>query len=66
MPNTCFVPFDIISKATETGVFVDSVKTKTDDNITKYEIIVKINNKDELDKYIMGLNAYRFIIKVER
>ena len=57
---------DIISKATAKNLYIDSFKTRNDQTITYYDIIVKVKNKDQLDDFITSLYSYKFVLKAER
>jgi len=57
---------DIISKATTKSVYIDSVKTKTDNHETIYDVIVKVKNKEALDEFMQSLYSYTFVLGVDR
>ena len=57
---------DIISKATTKKVYVDGVKTKSDNVDTIYTITVKVTSKEQLEDFMNSLYAYKFVKKVER
>ena len=57
---------DIISKATTKKVYVDGVKTKSDNLDTIYTITVKVTNKEQLEDFMNSLYAYKFVKRVER
>ena len=57
---------DLVGKATSKNVTIDSVKTKSDDARTVYELIVKVSSVDELENYMDSLLQFQFVERVER
>ena len=57
---------DIVSKATSKKVYVDGVRTKSDNLDTVYTITVKVTDKEQLEDFMNSLYAYKFVKKVER
>ena len=57
---------DLVGKATSKNVTIDSVKTKSDDSKTVYELMVKVASKDELDRFMDSLLQFQFVESVER
>ncbi|MBR1748742.1 MAG: bifunctional (p)ppGpp synthetase/guanosine-3',5'-bis(diphosphate) 3'-pyrophosphohydrolase [Bacilli bacterium] len=57
---------DLVGKATSKNVTIDSVKTKSDDSKTVYELMVKVASKDELDRFMDSLLQFKFVESVDR
>ncbi len=57
---------DIISKASEKNISVESVKTKESEIETRYEITVKVKNLEELENFCNSLCAFSFVRSVNR
>ena len=57
---------DIITKASQKDVYIESVKTIEEDAATKYTITVKTANINELDNFISDLKSLPFVIEVGR
>lgn len=57
---------DLISKATAKNIYIDSFKTKENDEYLDYELIAKVKNKEELDSFMDSLKSYRFVLEVKR
>ncbi len=57
---------DIVGKATSKNVVIDSVKTKSDDSKTVYDLIVKVSGKEELDNFMDSLLQFKFVESVDR
>ena len=57
---------DIIGKATSKNIYIDAVKTKTKDQDTLYELMVKVNNKENLEGFMNSLMTFKFVKEVTR
>ena len=57
---------DILTKATMQNILIDSFKSYENNSSTIYEIIIKIKNKEELDKFIISLEMLDFIKQVSK
>ena len=57
---------DIIGKATSKNIYIDAVKTKVKDQDTLYELMVKVNNKENLEGFMNSLMTFKFVKEVTR
>jgi len=57
---------DIITKATSKNVYVESVKTISDDKINRYDLTVKMKNVEELDLFLQSLYSLAFVLEARR
>lgn len=57
---------DIITKASQKDVYIESVKTREDDDYTIYAITIKTNNTSQLEGFISELKSLPIVISVER
>ncbi len=57
---------DIIAAITKRNLYIDAFKTKEFEKSYLYEITLKVNNKEELDRIILDLENLAFIISVKR
>ena len=58
---------DIISVATKSDVIVSSINNKGSNKDSDiYDLVCKVKNKENLDKFMNDLNSLNFISKVER
>ena len=58
---------DIISVATKSDVIVSSINNKGSNKDSDiYDLVCKVKNKENLDKFMNDLNGLNFISKVER
>lgn len=57
---------DLISKATSKNIYIEAVKTKTEENKTIYEMTVKVKNKEELEDFMNALYTLKFVCEVKR
>ena len=57
---------DIITKAANNNINVDNVNTINRSITVTYEIVLLVQNKETLDKFILDLETLPFIKKVER
>jgi len=57
---------DIIATFTKRDIHIDSLKTKNYPNSNLYEITVKVQNKDELNKIIRDLEILSYVTNVRR
>ena len=56
--------FDIVQKASMKNIYIDSIKTKINDDKNIYEITIKVKNKDELEGFIKDLYNFSYIRNV--
>lgn len=57
---------DIITKASQKDVYIESVKTREDEDYTIYAITIKTNNTSQLEGFISELKSLPIVISVER
>ena len=57
---------DIITKASQKDVYIESVKTYEDDDSTTFAVTVKTNNANQLENFISDLKSLPFLIEVGR
>lgn len=57
---------DIMTKATMQNIIIDSFNIHENNNASIYEIIVKIKNTEELNKFITSLEMLDFIKRVSK
>lgn len=57
---------DIITKASQKDVYIESVKTREDEDYTIYAITIKTNNTNQLEGFISELKSLPIVISVER
>lgn len=57
---------DIITKASQKDVYIESVKTREDADYTIYAITIKTNNTSQLEGFISELKSLPIVISVER
>ena len=57
---------DIITKASQKDVYIESVKTYEDDDSTTFAVTVKTNNATQLDNFISDLKSLPFLVEVGR
>ena len=57
---------EIINLITSKGIYVNNVKTKEVNDHLRYEITLKVKEKEELDNLIVNLEKARYIAKIER
>lgn len=64
--NTFDNLLDIITKASSSGIIIDSISTINKSDYKVYNMTVLVENKDELEKFINDLLNLNFVQKVER
>lgn len=64
--NTFDNLLDIITKASSSGIIIDSISTINKSDYKVYNMTVLVENKDKLEKFINDLLNLNFIQKVER
>ena len=57
---------DIITKASQKDVYIESVKTIEDVDSTTFAVTIKTTNSSQLDMFISDLKSLPFLISVER
>lgn len=57
---------DIITKASQKDVYIESVRTREDEDYTIYAITIKTNNTSQLEGFISELKSLPIVISVER
>ena len=57
---------DIITKASQKDVYIESVKTIEDVDSTTFAVTIKPTNSSQLDMFISDLKSLPFLISVER
>lgn len=57
---------DIITKASQKDVYIESIKTQDEDMSTTYTMTVKTNNSDQLENFISDLKSLPMLIEVGR
>lgn len=57
---------DIITKASQKDVYIESVKTIEEDDNTIFAVTIKTTNASQLDMFISDLKSLPFLIDVER
>ena len=64
--NTFDNLLDIITKASSSGIIIDSISTINKSDYKVYNMTVLVENKDKLEKFINDLLNLNFVQKVER
>ena len=64
--NTFDNLLDIITKASSSGIIIDSISTINKSDYKVYNMTVLVKNKDKLEKFINDLLNLNFVQKVER
>ena len=57
---------DIITKASQKDVYIESVKTIEDIDYTTFNVTIKTTNSEQLEMFISDLKSLPFLITVER
>lgn len=57
---------DIVSSSTSIGIYISSVNEVNKNDLVYYDLIVKVKNKNDLDKFIDKLYNLKFVTKVSR
>ena len=57
---------EIINLITSKGIYVNNVKTREINDHLRYEITLKVKDKNELDNLIVNLEKAKYIAKIER
>ena len=57
---------DLISKSSEQNIFVESVQSKEKEDNTIYEMVVKVKNKEMLERYMDQLKSFSYVKDVKR
>lgn len=57
---------DIITKASQKDVYIESVRTREDEDYIIYAITIKTNNTSQLEGFISELKSLPIVISVER
>ena len=57
---------DIITKASQKDVYIESVKTYEDVDSTTFAVTIKTTNSTQLDNFISDLKSLPFLIDVGR
>ncbi len=57
---------EIINLVTSKGIYVNNVKTREVNDHLRYEITLKVKEKEELDNLIVNLEKAKYVAKVER
>lgn len=57
---------EIITKASQKDVYIETVKTTEEDTYTRFDVTVKTENANQLEMFISDLKALPFMIDVER
>lgn len=57
---------DIITKASQKDVYIESVRTIEEDDSTTYAVTIKTNNSSQLENFISDLKSLPFLIEVGR
>ena len=57
---------EIITKASQKDVYIESVKTTEDIDYTTFSVTIKTTNSEQLDMFISDLKSLSFLIEVER
>lgn len=57
---------DIVSSSTSIGIYISSVNEVNKNDLVYYDLIVKVKNKNDLDKFIDNLYNLKFVTKVSR
>ncbi|MDE5889038.1 MAG: hypothetical protein K2H20_03365, partial [Bacilli bacterium] len=57
---------DVITKASQKDVYIESVKTYEEDTYTTYAVTVKTNSASQLESFISGLKSLPFLVDVGR
>ena len=57
---------DIITKASQKDVYIESVKTYEEDTYTTFAVTIKTNNVEQLENFLSDLKSLPFVIEVGR
>ncbi len=57
---------DIITKASQKDVYIESVKTYEEDTYTTFAVTIKTNNVSQLENFISDLKSLPFVVEVGR
>ena len=57
---------EIITKASQKDVYIESVKTTEDIDYTTFSVTIKTTNSEQLEQFISDLKSLSFLIEVER
>ncbi len=57
---------DIITKASQKDIFVESVTNIEEDTYNRFELTIKTNDAEHLDNFISDVKSLPFIINIER
>ncbi len=57
---------DIITKASQKDVYIESVKTYEEDTYTTYAVTIKTNSAEQLESFISDLKSLPFLVDVGR
>ena len=57
---------DIITKASSSGIIIDSISTINKSDYKVYNMTVLVENKEKLEKFMSDLLNLKFVQKVER
>ena len=57
---------DIITKASQKDIYIESVKTIEDLDYTKFDITVKTSNSQQLEAFISDVKSLSFVVEVGR
>jgi (p)ppGpp synthase/HD superfamily hydrolase len=57
---------DIITKASQKDVYIESVKTIEDTDCTIFAVTIKTTNAMQLENFISDLKSLPFLLEVER
>ena len=57
---------EIITKASQKDVYIESVKTTEDIDYTTFSVTIKTANSEQLEQFISDLKSLSFLIEVER
>lgn len=57
---------DIITKASQKDVYIESIKTYEEDAYTRYSVTIKTNSASQLESFISDLKSLPFLVDVGR
>lgn len=57
---------DIITKATQRNVYIESINTKEQEDIITYDIVVKIKNSNELENFTNDVYSLPYVKNINR
>lgn len=57
---------DIIAKASNNNINVETINTYNDEDNITFEMIVLVENVDKLNKFLSGVKSINYVIEVER